>query len=99
MMWLIGVHSDITWHNAKVKKDGDLGDDAFWILALGGFGIVTGLVIYGYKIMHTLGTKVSSPSSPFYTTITFPIIISSCTAGCGYRGWSSRLPLSVDTGF
>jgi hypothetical protein len=28
-----------------------------WILVLGGAGIVTGLAIYGYKIMRVLGVK------------------------------------------
>jgi len=31
----------------------------FWIMALGGGGIVLGLGTYGYKVMHTVGTKIT----------------------------------------
>ena len=40
------------------SKKNDLGDDAYWILCLGAFGIVLGLATYGYKILHVLGTKI-----------------------------------------
>ena len=39
------------------KKKNDLGDNAYWILSLGAFGIVIGLATYGYKILHAIGTK------------------------------------------
>jgi PiT family inorganic phosphate transporter len=31
----------------------------FWILALGGGGIVLGLATYGHKVMHTVGCKIT----------------------------------------
>lgn len=37
----------LVYTSGEVTKDGDLGADAFWILALGGAGIVMGLAIYG----------------------------------------------------
>lgn len=30
-----------------------------WVLALGGAGIVTGLATYGYRVMRTIGTKIT----------------------------------------
>ena len=30
-----------------------------WILVVGGFGIVVGLATYGYKVMRTIGTKIT----------------------------------------
>lgn len=39
----------------------------FWILLLGGFGIVVGLATYGYKIIGTIGEKITelTPSRGF----------------------------------
>ncbi len=31
----------------------------FWVLALGGTGIVIGLATYGYRVMETVGTKIT----------------------------------------
>ena len=31
----------------------------FWILALGGIGIVAGLSTFGYRVMYTIGTKIT----------------------------------------
>jgi len=36
----------------------DMGDNAYWILAMGGGGIAIGLFVYGYKIIHTMGEKL-----------------------------------------
>jgi hypothetical protein len=33
-----------------------------WILAYGGFGIVLGLLLYGYKVMKTIGYKLTGES-------------------------------------
>lgn len=41
-----------------VKKKMPMGDDSYWILSLGAFGIVIGLALYGYKILHALGGKI-----------------------------------------
>ena len=37
----------LVYTTGVVEKDGDLGNDAFWILAMGGVGIVVGLALYG----------------------------------------------------
>ena len=44
--------------NGKISKKNDLGDDAYWILSMGGFGIALGLLIYGKKIIRALGSKL-----------------------------------------
>ena len=41
-----------------VTKDNDFGSDAYLFLALGGVGISIGLFLYGYKILHAIGTKL-----------------------------------------
>ena len=50
-----------------VERFNDLGDDGFWILALGGVGIVMGLALYGYKIISAIGVKIAkiTPSRGF----------------------------------
>lgn len=42
-----------------------------WILALGGFGIVVGLATYGYKVMRTIGTKITelTPTRGYCATL------------------------------
>ncbi len=42
-----------------------------WILLLGGFGIVVGLATYGYKVMRTIGTKITelTPTRGFSATM------------------------------
>ena len=40
------------------QKNLDMGDDAYWILGLGGVGIALGLVVYGKKIIHAIGNKL-----------------------------------------
>ncbi|CAM9752859.1 unnamed protein product [Ectocarpus sp. 8 AP-2014] len=57
----------IVYTTGVVSSEGDLGDNAFWILALGGFGIVTGLALYGYKIIAAIGVKIAkiTPSRGF----------------------------------
>ncbi|CAM9351711.1 unnamed protein product, partial [Sphacelaria rigidula] len=56
-----------TYVNGGVDAESDLGDDAFWILALGGAGIVVGLALYGYKIISAIGVKIAkiTPSRGF----------------------------------
>ncbi len=38
-----------------------------WVMALGGFGIVLGLATYGYRVIHTIGSKITevTPSRGF----------------------------------
>ncbi|CAB1100652.1 unnamed protein product [Ectocarpus sp. CCAP 1310/34] len=57
----------IVYTTGEVTTEGDLGNDAFWILALGGIGIVAGLAIYGYKIIAAIGVKIAkiTPSRGF----------------------------------
>jgi len=42
-----------------------------WILLLGGLGIVVGLATYGYKVMRTIGTKITelTPTRGFSATM------------------------------
>jgi len=42
-----------------------------WVLLVGGIGIVVGLVTYGYKVMATIGTKITelTPSRGFAATL------------------------------
>jgi sodium-dependent phosphate transporter len=53
--------------NGVFSRRNEIGPDAFWILAIGGAGIVMGLGVYGYKIMFTLGLKLAkvTPSRGF----------------------------------
>jgi sodium-dependent phosphate transporter len=41
---------------------GPSADVPFWLLALGGLGIVLGLALYGYKVMKTIGFKLAAIS-------------------------------------
>merc|ERR1739838_863249 len=51
-----------TWGAVEKKNEMPL-----WILGLGGVGIVTGLLLYGYKIMQAIGFELTklSPSRGF----------------------------------
>tara|TARA_B110000977_G_scaffold199291_1_gene286242 strand:+ start:4563 stop:5948 length:1386 start_codon:yes stop_codon:yes gene_type:complete len=46
------------YKNEDVNKSADMGTDAYWILGLGGFGIVLGLAFYGQNIINTMGTRL-----------------------------------------
>jgi len=61
----------------------------FWVLALGGTGIVIGLATYGYKVMHTVGTKITqlTPSRGVAASIAAASTVLVCT----------RLKLPVST--
>ncbi|CAN0486437.1 unnamed protein product, partial [Hapterophycus canaliculatus] len=37
----------LVYSTGTVEEEDDLGDDMFWILAIGGLGIVAGLALYG----------------------------------------------------
>jgi sodium-dependent phosphate transporter len=54
-------------NNGTFSKKNQVGVDIYWILALGGGGIVLGLGTYGYKIMFALGLKLAkvTPSRGF----------------------------------
>jgi len=53
----------------------------FWVLALGGTGIVIGLATYGYKVMHTVGTKITqlTPSRGVAASIAAASTVLVCT--------------------
>lgn len=44
--------------NGDLSKKLDMGDDAYWILTIGGVGIALGLILYGKKIINAIGTKL-----------------------------------------
>lgn len=55
---------------AVLQTGGEIGKEAAvptWVLLLGGLGIVTGLATYGYKVMGTIGKKITelTPSRGF----------------------------------
>lgn len=53
--------------DGEVDDEADLGNHAYWILAMGGAGIVVGLALYGYKIISAIGVKIAkiTPSRGF----------------------------------
>ncbi len=53
----------------------------FWILCLGGIGIVIGLGTYGYRVMHTVGTKITeiTPSRGVAADIAATATVLVCT--------------------
>jgi PiT family inorganic phosphate transporter len=53
----------------------------FWIMALGGGGIVLGLATYGYKVMHTVGTKITeiTPSRGVAADVAATAVVLICT--------------------
>ena len=42
-----------------------------WILLVGGLGIVAGLALYGYRVIRTIGTRITelTPSGGFAATL------------------------------
>jgi len=58
----------IVEHNGMVTQKSAL---PLWILALGGLGIVIGLMTYGKKVMATIGTQITelTPSRGFAATL------------------------------
>lgn len=67
----------IIYKNGEVQKKSDAGNDAYWILALGGVGIGLGLLLYGYKIMRAIGVKLAviTPSRGFAIELGAAIVI------------------------
>ncbi|CAN0318406.1 unnamed protein product [Ascophyllum nodosum] len=57
----------VVYSTGVVESSSELGNDAFWILAIGGVGIVMGLALYGYKIIAAIGVKIAkiTPSRGF----------------------------------
>jgi PiT family inorganic phosphate transporter len=59
---------------ALVRSGGDVGQTSalpIWVLVLGGCGIVLGLATYGYRVMQTIGKKITelTPSGGFCATM------------------------------
>jgi PiT family inorganic phosphate transporter len=57
-----------------VQSGGELAQKSplpIWILLLGGIGIVVGLATYGYRVMRTIGTKITelTPTRGFSATM------------------------------
>ena len=48
-----------------------------WILLLGGFGIVVGLATFGYRVMRTIGTKITelTPTRGFSATMAAAAVV------------------------
>lgn len=61
----------------EVSKKVDMGNDAYWILSIGGAGIGLGLLLYGYKIMRAIGVKLAviTPSRGFAIELGAAIVI------------------------
>jgi PiT family inorganic phosphate transporter len=59
---------------ALVRSGGDMAQNSpvpMWVLLLGGGGILVGLATYGYRVMQTIGTKITqlTPTSGFCATM------------------------------
>ena len=67
----------ITYKHGYVATEADVGNDMYWILALGGFGIAVGLATYGYKIMATMGVKLIAitPSRGFCVELGAALVV------------------------
>ena len=57
-----------------VQSGGDIGQKAgmpIWVLVVGGAGIVVGLATMGYKVMQTIGTKITelTPTRGYCATL------------------------------
>ena len=46
------------WKIGRVEEDSVMDENAYWILTVGGVGISLGLLLYGYKIMIAIGSKL-----------------------------------------
>ncbi len=53
----------------------------FWVLALGGTGIVVGLATFGYRVMHTVGTEITeiTPTRGVAADIAATVTVLVCT--------------------
>ena len=72
-----------------VRKNSVMDENAYWILALGGVGISTGLLLYGYKIIYAIGTKLCkiTPSRGVAIELSSAIVI--------ITGSRFKIPLST----
>merc|ERR1712022_92865 len=67
----------VIYQNGEVSSKSDAGDDAYWILALGGVGIGLGVLLYGYQIIQAIGVKLAviTPSRGFAIELGAAIVI------------------------
>ncbi len=65
------------WTTGVVAEDSELGNNMYWILAIGGVGISLGLVLYGYNIIRAIGVKMCkiTPSRGFSIELSSATII------------------------
>jgi len=69
-----------------VQSGGELAQKSpmpIWILLLGGVGIVVGLATYGYKVMRTIGTKITelTPTRGFCATMAAATVVLASRTG------------------
>jgi sodium-dependent phosphate transporter len=71
-IYFVWLHSSINMEESQVPV---------WILAIGGVGLVLGLLTYGYKIMRILGVKVTrlTNSRGFIVEISGAIVVMLCS--------------------
>ena len=65
---------------ALVRSGGDVAQTSalpLWVLVLGGGGIVLGLATYGYRVMQTVGQKITelTPTSGFCATMSAAVTV------------------------
>lgn len=72
-----------------VRKNSVMDENAYWILALGGIGITVGLLIYGYKIIYAIGTKLCK------ITPSRGVAIEMASAAVIIAGSRYKIPLST----
>ena len=72
-----------------VRKNSVMDNNAYWILAIGGVGISLGLIVYGYKIIHAIGTKLCK------ITPSRGVAIEMASAAVIITGSRYKIPLST----
>ena len=72
-----------------VRKNSVMNENAYWILAIGGVGMSVGLLVYGYKIINAIGTKLCkiTPSRGVAIELSSAIVI--------ITGSRFKIPLST----
>jgi PiT family inorganic phosphate transporter len=63
-----------------VQANGEIASKSglpLWVLIVGGIGIVVGLATYGYKVMQTIGTKITelTPSRGYCATMAAAVTV------------------------
>ena len=76
----IGPYAAIVFiytNDGDMGKKIDMGNNAYWILSMGGIGITIGLLLYGYKIIKAIGVKLCciTPSRGYSIELGSAIVI------------------------